>query len=164
MWDKNKIERELQMGTKQNPGEFDCYANALPDEPMFTLLARDKLAPDIIRTWVITKTKQLAIHKKPLSTELDKMVEALHLADAMEDWRKTNDGKWRAKPEPEIADKVNSGSKPDDGNKKDETNTTPNERLKIIALMVDDLLNTGDRDPDKLRAVVAVAKGHCVVI
>lgn len=23
------------MGSKTNPGQFDCYANALPDEPMF---------------------------------------------------------------------------------------------------------------------------------
>lgn len=29
------------MGTKSNPTQFDCYANALPDEPMFILLARD---------------------------------------------------------------------------------------------------------------------------
>jgi len=28
------------MATKKNPGEFDCYANAGPDEPMFVLLAR----------------------------------------------------------------------------------------------------------------------------
>ena len=26
---------------KENPGRFDCYANALPDEPMFVLLARE---------------------------------------------------------------------------------------------------------------------------
>lgn len=31
------------MGTKNNPGAFDCYANAEPDEPMFVLLARDLL-------------------------------------------------------------------------------------------------------------------------
>lgn len=30
------------MGTKNNPGEFDCYANAAPDEPMFILLGRDQ--------------------------------------------------------------------------------------------------------------------------
>lgn len=33
------------MGTKNNPGAFDCYANAEPDEPMFVLLGRDKHAP-----------------------------------------------------------------------------------------------------------------------
>ena len=40
------------MGTKNNPGEFDCYANAEPDEPMFVLLARDVLAPGIVDEWV----------------------------------------------------------------------------------------------------------------
>jgi hypothetical protein len=28
------------MGTKNVPGKFDCYANALPDEPTFVLLGR----------------------------------------------------------------------------------------------------------------------------
>lgn len=39
------------MGTKENPGQFDCYANAAPDEPLFVLLARDKFAPTLIWLW-----------------------------------------------------------------------------------------------------------------
>ncbi len=39
------------MGTKLNPGKFDCYANAAPDEPMFVLLARDPLAPILVSLW-----------------------------------------------------------------------------------------------------------------
>lgn len=39
------------MGTKNNPGKFDCYANAGPDEPMFVLLGRDKHAPTLIWLW-----------------------------------------------------------------------------------------------------------------
>ena len=39
------------MGTKNNPGAFDCYANAEPDEPMFILLARDKHAPTLVWSW-----------------------------------------------------------------------------------------------------------------
>jgi hypothetical protein len=39
------------MGTKNNPGEFDCYRNAEPDEPMFVLLARDALAPFLVSIW-----------------------------------------------------------------------------------------------------------------
>ena len=39
------------MGTKNNPGNFDCYANAAPDEPMFVLLARDKHAPTLVWLW-----------------------------------------------------------------------------------------------------------------
>jgi hypothetical protein len=40
------------MGTKNNPGTFDCYANAEPDEPMFILLGRDKHAAALVNLWV----------------------------------------------------------------------------------------------------------------
>lgn len=39
------------MGTKNNPGEYDCYENAEPDEPMFVLLGRDPIAPFVVRLW-----------------------------------------------------------------------------------------------------------------
>ena len=39
------------MGTKNNPGKFDCYANAEPDEPMFVLLGRDRLAGHLVSIW-----------------------------------------------------------------------------------------------------------------
>ncbi len=39
------------MGTKANPGAFDCYANAEPDEPLFVLLGRDKHAPTLLWLW-----------------------------------------------------------------------------------------------------------------
>lgn len=39
------------MGTKDNPGAFDCYANAAPDEPMFVLLGRDRHAPRLVEWW-----------------------------------------------------------------------------------------------------------------
>ena len=39
------------MGTKNNPGTFDCYANAEGDEPMFVLLGRDKHAPTLVWLW-----------------------------------------------------------------------------------------------------------------
>ncbi len=39
------------MGTKNNPGKFDCYTNAEPDEPMFILLGRDKHAPLLVKLW-----------------------------------------------------------------------------------------------------------------
>lgn len=43
------------MGTKNNPGAFDCYANAEPDEPMFILLGRDKHAPTLIWLWAVLR-------------------------------------------------------------------------------------------------------------
>ncbi len=39
------------MGTKNNPGKFDCYANAELDEPMFVLLGRDRLASHLVSIW-----------------------------------------------------------------------------------------------------------------
>jgi len=39
------------MATKNSPGNFDCYANAAPDEPMFILLGRDPVAPLLIDLW-----------------------------------------------------------------------------------------------------------------
>jgi hypothetical protein len=39
------------MGTKNNPGKFDCYDDAHPDEPMFVLLGRDPAAGSLVRLW-----------------------------------------------------------------------------------------------------------------
>ena len=39
------------MGTKNDPGAFDCYESAAPDEPLFILLARDPLAPFLVSIW-----------------------------------------------------------------------------------------------------------------
>jgi hypothetical protein len=39
------------MGTKNNPGTYDCYDKAEPDEPMFVLLARDPTASTFVRAW-----------------------------------------------------------------------------------------------------------------
>lgn len=70
------------MGTKNNPGEFDCYANAEPDEPMFVLLARDKHAPELVRQWA-----QLRLAD---GEDARKVAEATICADRMERWRKEN--------------------------------------------------------------------------
>lgn len=39
------------MGTKKNPGAFDCYGRAKDDEPMFVLLGRDRHAPLLVLRW-----------------------------------------------------------------------------------------------------------------
>jgi hypothetical protein len=39
------------MGTKNNPGKYDCYTKADPDEPLFTLRAKDPYAPLLVRLW-----------------------------------------------------------------------------------------------------------------
>ncbi len=39
------------MGTKLQPSLFDAHERAEPDEPFFTLLARDPLAPFLVSIW-----------------------------------------------------------------------------------------------------------------
>lgn len=67
------------MGTKNNPGKFDCYAKAEPDEPLFVLLARDPAAPVLIYLWTI-------IRELRGETE-EKRAEAHQLIDQMFDWQ-----------------------------------------------------------------------------
>lgn len=72
------------MGTKNNPGSFDCYENAEPDEPMFVLLARDKHAPMLVDLWAMMRELD---DEDPL-----KVREAYECAAAMRRWRKLNKG------------------------------------------------------------------------
>jgi hypothetical protein len=70
------------VGTKNNPGIYDCIKNAEPDEPYFALLARDKHAPELVREWA---------HLRELDGEDPaKVAEARACADKMEAWRKAN--------------------------------------------------------------------------
>lgn len=74
------------MGTKNNPGEFDCYLAADPDEPMFVLLARDVLASDLVYEWARRYEVVASIGDGPTEREVKKIAEARACADAMRDW------------------------------------------------------------------------------
>lgn len=89
------------MASKNNPGKFDCYAAAAPDEPIFTLRANDELAPYIVRIWTMIRfggdlaeimgqlsLAKAAAQKKPFN--LTKMEEAMECAMAMEKWKKSH--------------------------------------------------------------------------
>lgn len=82
------------MGTKNNPAAFDCYANALPDEPMFVLLARDPHAPALVRLWASLRKTDIAAGVRPES-DTPMVGEAFGCASDMAEWRHDNDGKWR---------------------------------------------------------------------
>ncbi|WP_158669936.1 hypothetical protein [Bradyrhizobium guangdongense] len=82
------------MGSKNNPGQFDCYANALPDEPMFVLLARDPMAPALVQMWAILRKQMVTAGEKPLE-DMALADEAETCAAEMRAWRFNNDGKWR---------------------------------------------------------------------
>ena len=80
------------MGTKNNPGQFDCYEHADPDEPMFVLLARDRCAPEVVRTWATMRENKLRASDVTCTpgevmAELDQIAEARRCADLMEVWR-----------------------------------------------------------------------------
>jgi hypothetical protein len=43
------------MGTKENPGQYDAYKKADPDEQMFTLIGRDRMAPSLVDLWALAR-------------------------------------------------------------------------------------------------------------
>lgn len=67
------------MGSKNNPGKFDCYEAADPDEPMFVLLGRDPLAPILVEAW--------ASMREHLAGNPSKVSEARACAEWMRRWR-----------------------------------------------------------------------------
>lgn len=77
------------MGTKNEPGAFDCYGNALPDEPMFILLARDPSAPVLISRWAAMRANDVSAGRRP-PTDMAMVEEAEACAHAMEVWRAAN--------------------------------------------------------------------------
>lgn len=82
------------MGTKQNPGRYDCEHAALPDEPRFTLLARDPDAPALVHAWSEARRERVLDGSAPLE-DINKAHEAAACADAMRTWRTANMGAWR---------------------------------------------------------------------
>lgn len=75
--------RDLINGVGAGDG---CVANSADDEPIFTLVARDRLAADTVRNWA----HRLAGHYE--SYNHPKVVHALQIADAMDVWREAHGG------------------------------------------------------------------------
>lgn len=69
------------MGSKRNPGAFDCYAAAHPDEPMFVLLGRDRHAPMLVTLWALLRELD--------GEDASKVAEARECALRMRTWRQT---------------------------------------------------------------------------
>jgi hypothetical protein len=74
------------MGTKEQPSVWDCHGDALPDEPLFTLLARDPQAPKLVRKWAHDRAESVGRGHAPI-TDAVKVAEAYELAQKMEVWR-----------------------------------------------------------------------------
>lgn len=75
---KTRKARVNEMGTKNKPGTYDCYANAHPDEPMFILLGRDPTASDLVERWASQRERE----RGPSA----KVEEARACAKAMREW------------------------------------------------------------------------------
>ena len=73
------------MGTKNNPGQFDCYDELEPDEPYFVLKASDPLAPGIVRVWALRYRTLVERGAKP-PENMAKVQEALDVARAMSEY------------------------------------------------------------------------------
>lgn len=84
------------METKATLRSDGCFARALPGEPMFTLLGRDRCAPEVIRFWADQRA-QLGIDSENSECP-ENIADALETADAFEKWREENDGAWRGQP------------------------------------------------------------------
>jgi hypothetical protein len=96
------------VGTKNNPGQYDCYAKAEPDEPIFTLRGKDVSAPYLVQLWTFVRRGEFdraarvveSMKNDPrilaLVGECEKFDEALDCALAMREWRNQLDN--RAQP------------------------------------------------------------------
>lgn len=85
------------MSTKENPGTYNAYAKAEPDEPMFVLLARDREAPAVIRIWATLWLQELKLGIRPESDRAQ-VEEALRCMSEMEIWHR----QWAARRERET--------------------------------------------------------------
>lgn len=92
------------MGTKLNPGKFDCHASAGADEPLFTLLARDPLAPFLTSIWAAVRAGDFEMAEAVFTgmmrrvagqyyddPDMDKSGEALTCSAEMFQWKKVYD-------------------------------------------------------------------------
>lgn len=71
------------MGTPNKPGEYDCDAAQLPEEPGFKLLGRDPHAAALVRLWADRRQADVFAGVRPVE-DLPKAAEARACADQME--------------------------------------------------------------------------------
>ena len=92
-------------GSKLNPGKDDCYTEALPDEPIFVLLARDDSAPELVEAWATRRLSDITKCVRP-PEDREKVTRAVALATKMRHWREERYGAWR------IPEKAENTQKP----------------------------------------------------
>lgn len=79
------------MGTKANPGKYDCYAKAYDNEPIFILRAKDPLAAALVDLWANLQVRE---YRRENDSDLltgeqeEKVREARDCAETMRLWRR----------------------------------------------------------------------------
>ena len=71
-----------------------CFIKAMDDEPGFVLLARDPLAPGLVRLWATARRVAIAEGARPAS-DLVQVELAEREAEKMVLWRRDAEGSWR---------------------------------------------------------------------
>lgn len=103
------------MSTKNNPGLYDGYARAEPDEPYFVLLGRDPHAPEAVEKWAADRYAMIKAGRKP-ETDMDKIEEANRCAKEMRVYRRMLEARSiNSELSDELADAVNDAIGNSDG-------------------------------------------------
>jgi len=75
------------MGTKTQPGQFDCYAALEPDEPFFVLKATDVSAPLAVFLWAELYRERKQRAGQWNAKAVDRYCEAHLIGNQMYEWR-----------------------------------------------------------------------------
>jgi hypothetical protein len=73
------------MGTRTNPGKYDCYHKAEPDEPVFVLRGRDGSAAALVYDWAALRERDIDMGLKP-EADREQVLEARECAKAMAEY------------------------------------------------------------------------------
>ncbi|MES2415138.1 MAG: hypothetical protein V4614_15130 [Pseudomonadota bacterium] len=77
------------MGTRRNPGKYDCYHAAHPNEPMFILLGRDRFGASLVRYWVAARNALSGGSRQ----ETEKLLDASVCSSDMKKWCEEKKGR-----------------------------------------------------------------------
>lgn len=78
----------------ENQDQYHLFVRGLPGEPSFTLLARDRSAPSMVRQWAFEREREIKNGTKPKG-DIVQIENARKIATEMERWREDNEGEWR---------------------------------------------------------------------
>lgn len=66
----------------------------LPGEPVFTLMARDDSAPELLKAWAHKRMEEIEKEMRPIG-DLTQCRQALELAEKFKEWREKANFAWR---------------------------------------------------------------------